>query len=182
MEVMVATMILGIGLLSIAAFMGGTVKTTRQSKYMSLATTLAVEKMEDLMRWDTGDHHVYVAAASTAGSLTSNTGASVTTRGSTVYVNYFDEIQMGSTGGSFAETVSAVSGSTTSYTTTSHFPTGIVSVASTSVAPVTFSFLRRWTIEMDQPVTGVKRITVVVTAQDPAIKPPVSFQMTAVRP
>jgi hypothetical protein len=35
---------------------------------------------------------------------------------------------------------------------------------------------------MDQPVTGVRRITVQVALTNSFLHPPVSFQMTTVRP
>lgn len=182
MEVMAASMVLAVGLVAVAAFMAGSLKGTRQSKYMSLATTLATEKLEDLMRWNEGDHHVYVPSGVMYGSLSSNQGQNITTRGSTVYINYFDQIGLSATAGSFSETVSSVSGTTTTYTTTNHFPSGVVSVASSTTAPTTISFLRRWTLEGDTPVAGVRRITVLVISQDPAIKPPVSYQISVVRP
>ena len=44
------------------------------------------------------------------------------------------------------------------------------------------AFKRRWIIEMDQPVTGVRRITVLVTLENQQVQPPVTFQMSMVRP
>ena len=179
MEVLAGTFLLTIGLVSMAALLGSSMKTTRQSKYMSLATALASEKLEDLSRWDSDDQQVYAPSGGTAGSLTSNTTQNVTISGTTVYVDYYDQIQLSATGGSFSETVSSSSGN---YTTTSHFPTGVILPSTSTTAPSGVSFLRRWLIEMDTPVAGVRRITVWVQAQDPAVKPPVTFQISMVRP
>jgi Tfp pilus assembly protein PilV len=179
MEVLAATFLLSVGLVSMAALLGGCLKTTRQSKYVSLATALASEKLEDLSRWDSDDQQIYAPSGGTSGSLTSNTSQNVTSSGVTIYVDYYDQIQLSATGGSFSETVSSSSGN---YTTTSHQPSGIISVTTSTTAPSAVSFLRRWIIEKDTPVTGVRRITVWVQAQDPAVQPPVTFQMSMVRP
>jgi hypothetical protein len=64
----------------------------------------------------------------------------VTVSGSTVYVDYYDQVRLSATGGSFSETVSSSSGN---YTTTSHLPTGVISVTTNTTAPATVSFLRR---------------------------------------
>jgi hypothetical protein len=44
------------------------------------------------------------------------------------------------------------------------------------------TFSRRWVIEQDQPVAGVRRITVLVTLMDRTVQPPLTFQMSMVRP
>jgi hypothetical protein len=44
------------------------------------------------------------------------------------------------------------------------------------------AFQRRWIIELNQPVTGVRRITVLVTCTNGFVQPPVTFQMSMVRP
>ena len=48
--------------------------------------------------------------------------------------------------------------------------------------PLGMSFDRRWVIEQNQPVAGVRRITVLVTLADKTLYPPVTFQMSMVRP
>jgi hypothetical protein len=55
------------------------------------------------------------------------------------------------------------------------------SASQPAAIPNSVAFHRRWVIEMDQPVTGVKRITVLVTLTNQYIKPPVSYQMSMVR-
>jgi hypothetical protein len=44
------------------------------------------------------------------------------------------------------------------------------------------TFHRRWLIEGDTPVTGVRRVTVIVTLANKTVTPTVNFQMSAVRP
>jgi hypothetical protein len=44
------------------------------------------------------------------------------------------------------------------------------------------TFDRRWVIEQDKPVAGVRRITVLVILADKTIQPPVTYQMSMVRP
>ena len=82
--------------------------------------------------------------------------------------------------------MSIVSGGTTSYKSTAHNPDGTITSTTSSTEPTAgpgvIAYHRRWTIEMDQPVTGVRRITVLVTLQGQVVNPPVSFQMTMVRP
>lgn len=120
------------------------------------------------------------------GRLTSDTSATVSSGGIPAeLVNYYDDVDIADTSGAISETVSVASGGSTSYKTTTHNPDGTISVSTASSAPSTqgaIAFHRRWTIEMDQPVTGVRRITVLVSLQGQVVHPPVTFQMTAVRP
>jgi hypothetical protein len=43
-------------------------------------------------------------------------------------------------------------------------------------------FERRWIVEMNQPVANVRRITVQVNLLNQTVQPPVTFQMSMVRP
>jgi hypothetical protein len=56
---------------------------------------------------------------------------------------------------------------------TSSTPPGFVSGA--------FAFERQWIIELNQPVAGVRRVTVRVTLLNQSVQPPVTFQMSTVR-
>ncbi|MGH9815389.1 MAG: type IV pilus modification PilV family protein [Candidatus Acidiferrales bacterium] len=181
-EVLVAVGILAVGLMAVAALITRTLKDTARSREMSLAALLASEKLEDLNRWPAVDPHVAVAPGATAGSLAADTTANVVVGGVATTVAYFDDIVEGQTPGFFSETVSGidpVSGGVI-YTTTTHAPDGTVTTTVSGAAPVGSSFKRRWTIEGDQPVAGVRQITVFVTNQDPAGA--VTFQMSTVRP
>ena len=183
---MVAILVLAIGLLSLAGLATQMLSGTSRSHFSSLAADLASEKLEDLSRWPSFDPNVYAASGTTVGSLTSDTSATVSSGGIPAeLVNYYDDVDIADLSGAISETVSVVSGGSTSFKTTTHNPDGTISVATSSSAPSTqgaIAFHRRWTIEMDQPVTGVRRITVLVSLQGQLVRPPVSFQMTTVRP
>lgn len=185
-ETMVAVLVLAIGLLAVAALTAKMVSGTSQSHYMSLAADLASEKLEDLNRWPSFDPNVYAAPASTAGSLTSDSSANVTSGGiGPELVNYYDDVAIADITGAISETVSIASGSSTSYKTTTHLPDGTITTATSTSAPSAsgaIDFHRRWAIEMDQPITGVRRITVQVSLPAEGNLPPLTYQMTMVRP
>ncbi len=144
---------------------------------MGLATTLASEKLEDLNRWPSVD-----ARVAAGGSLTSDT--------TTGTIDYFDDISLSNTNGQVSETIASTSGGTTTYTNIIHKATGEIVSSSTSVAPTVsgaIGFHRRWLIESSPSVnsitlTGIRRVTVLVTLTNQSIVPPVSFQMSLVRP
>jgi len=181
-EVLFSMLVLCVGLVALSSLAAQSLNGTARSRYMSLASTYASEKLEDLNHWPTSDPHVCVASGATAGSLTSDIQtASVTCNGLTDTVDYFDDVQIVDTNGAACETTSG-----TSYTTICHNANGTVTTTTSTVASTAnigaIAFHRRWTIEMDQPVTGIKRITVLVTLENGYMQPPVTFQMTAVRP
>ena len=185
-EVTVAIAILAVGLVALASMVAGTIKGTARSKYMSLAATLASEKLEDLNRWPAKDNNIAVTSGTTAGSLTSDVVQSVTVGATTESVNYFDEVLFASTQGAVSQTVSGLDNSSNVvYTTTTHQPDGTMGSTTSSAATLpanTIAFKRRWLIEQDVPVTGVRRITILVTLENDFVRPPVKFQMTTVRP
>jgi Tfp pilus assembly protein PilV len=188
LESLFAIGILTIGMVSMAALVAGALSGTGRSRYMGLATTLASEKLEDLNRWPESDPNVAVPTGSaTAGSLTSDLTQNVTIGAISESVNYFDEVILSSASGAISETHTSLdAGGNLQYTTTSHAADGKITVSSpSSTAPSTagtISFKRRWIIEKDQPSTGVNRITVRVTAINQSMNPPVSFQISMVRP
>lgn len=164
-ETMVAIVILAVGLLSAAALMSTSVKTTSQSHYMSMASMLASEKLEDLDRFDKND-----PAMVPGGSLAADTA------------NYFDNVQISSYNGSISETTST-GGVSTAYT---QQPGGSVTVTQGAGLPNptadTLTFDRRWQVVNNSPVNNVRTVTVLVTLTNQALKPPVTFQMSVVRP
>jgi len=199
LEVMVAIIVLTVGLLSAAALAARLMRGTTQSKYMSLAASLASEKLEDLNRWDSDNPQLCVPTGSTSvGSLTADVLQTTTCpSGSSGTVNYYDDVNMamtigtdcpGSSAGCFAETTSTISGGNTVYITTYHSPDGTITTSAASLTPpASRTFHRRWTIESNptisgSAVTGVRRVTVLVTLSDQSVRPPVSFQMSMVRP
>jgi prepilin-type N-terminal cleavage/methylation domain-containing protein len=194
-EVMVATAILTIGLVSVAALATTMLATGKRSKYMALASSLASEKLEDLSRYPASDPNVCIPTGDTSvGSLTTDvlqtTTCATGSSGSTAYDDDVD-ISFGnsstdcpSTGGCFAETISAVSNGVTTYSTTYHSPDGHISTpaSTTTASNQQMTFHRRWLVEGDTPVTGVRRVTVIVSLSNKTVTPTVTFQMSAVRP
>ena len=177
-EVLIAITILTVGVLSMALLGSRMMTTGQQSKYMSAAAQLASEKLEDLNRWDTTDAAVSVPVGiPSVGSL----GGDV--------AGYFDDVNLSvssgadcpnSTAGCFSESGSSVVAGVTTYTTIYHSPDGRVWYD--NAAPNKATFHRRWVIEANQPVVGTRRVTVLVTLANSAVKPAASFQMSIVRP
>ena len=107
-------------------------------------------------------------------------------------MNYYDNVYISDSNtsagvqtGAVTETVLGLVSGAETYTTLTHNPNGMLSQTQSASPPAAIpnaiAFHRRWVIEMDQPVTGVKRITVLVTLTNQYIKPPVSYQMSMVR-
>jgi Tfp pilus assembly protein PilV len=191
-EVVLACLIMTVALLA-AGFLAARMTTgTTQSKNMSTAAVLVSEKLEDLNRWDADDPQVCVPTGSTTvGSLTSDVSQTTSCpTGASATINYYDDVYpnlanganscTGTTEGCFAETVSSVSASGTVYTTTVHSPNGIVQTTSSTSPPGGATFHRRWVIEGNSPTSGVRRVTVQIV--DSSVNPPVSFQLSIVRP
>jgi prepilin-type N-terminal cleavage/methylation domain-containing protein len=193
-EVTLASFVLAVGLLSAGFLAGQMLVGTNRSKYMSVASTLASEKLEDLNRWDVDDPQICVPTGNpTAGTLASDINQTTTcAQGASANVSYYDDVYPNmangastcpnGTAGCFAETVASVVGGTPTYTTTVHSPTGTVQTTSSFASPTGESFHRRWVIEANSPTNGVRRVTVLITLTNSAIRPPVNFQMSLVRP
>lgn len=179
-EVLVAIVILAIGLLGMAALLARLSSTTTGSRYGGLQTLLASEKLEDLSRRPGVDPAI-AAPGGTAGNLAADFSQSVTVGAVTETVAYYDDVQVSSGNGGITESVSSGG---TNYIVTSHLPNGTASSAATTAAPAatsdTLTFKRRWLIEQDVPIVGVRRITVIVTLTDGIGSLP--FQMSTVRP
>ncbi|PYS16867.1 MAG: hypothetical protein DMG15_00915 [Acidobacteria bacterium] len=175
-EVLLASSVLAIGLLSAGLLAGQMVSGTNRSKYINAASTLASEKLEDLNRLDVQDPQICVPTGNTtAGSLASD-------------INQTTNLADGTgtcpdgTAACFAETVASVVGGTTTYTTTVHSPTGRVQSTSSTSSPTGPRFHRRWIIEANSPASGVRRVTILVSLTNSAVRPAVNFQMSNVRP
>lgn len=173
-EVAVAAFILIVGIVGVAGVIGSTLGNTERSEYMTQAATLATEKLEDLNRYPSTDANVSVPNGISVGSLAADTPG------------YYDEVYFSPTAGALVETTTSLSGGALQYSTTTYTPDGHMSApVITAAAPnATGStvFDRRWIIEQDQPVAGIRRITVLVTLQNQTTKSPVTFQMSMVRP
>ena len=184
---MVAIAILTIGLVSAAALLTQMLSNSGRSRYMSIAAMLASEKLEDLNRFPTDDPAIVVPAGPTAGSLTADTSQTVTVGANTESVDYFDVVQLSSGNGGISETSSGKDATgNTVYTTITHQPDGsVVSTVAGALPPLgadTLIFNRRWIIEKDQPVAGVRRVTVLVTLKNPVLSQTITFQNSMVRP
>jgi len=186
-EVLVAAVILLVGLVAAAGVVGSTLGNTARSEYMTQAATLATEKLEDLNRFPSTDANVAVPNGTSSGSLTSDALDTFTFNGTAATVNYYDEVYFSPTEGALEETTSSFDAmGNAQYSTISYTPDGVMSQSAPTSTPPNaagvISFERRWAIELNQPVTGVRRITVLVTLQNQSVQPPVTFQMSMVRP
>lgn len=182
-ETMVAMIILTVGLLGTAALMSRMNFSSSESRYMSTEALLASEKLEDLNHWPVNDPAIAVPTGTTAGSLTADTSQSVTVGAVTEQVDYFDMVLISAGNGTIIETVTSTNAlGATVYTTTTHSPDGSVTVATSTTSPSSADMLifkRRWIIEKDTPVTGVRRMTVAVSLQNMPKEP--QFQTSMVR-
>jgi hypothetical protein len=177
--VIVATFVLTAGLFT-TAIVTGKVRTPGRRKYMTFASMLASEKLDDLSRGDRNDPNVCVPAGSnSAGSLTADlTQTTTCLGGASDRVSYFDDITM-RPGGSYSETISSTSGGVPVYVTTVHAADGSISISTSDVPPDNPpTFHRRWIIERKSSATGGRQTTVLVTTVDRTVEPPVIFQMS----
>ncbi len=173
LEVIIAITVLAIGLSAMAALVATSLSGTEKARYMALATTLTSEKLEDLSRWPSVDPHV-----AAGGSITADTAVSG--------LNYYDDIDLSNTSGQVTETIATSTG----YSSVIHKATGEVDSNNNTPAPTgsgTLAFHRRWLIESNPTVNGVtltgsRRVTVVVSLTNLSVQPPVSFQMSVIRP
>jgi Tfp pilus assembly protein PilV len=174
-EVLVAAFVLFVGLVAVAGVVGSTLANTARSEYMTQAATLATEKLEDLNRYPISDANVAVPNNISAGSL----AADVT--------GYYDEVYYSPSEGALVETTTGLdANSNLQYTTMTYTPDGNMAgpTYATSAPDSTGSrvYERRWIIEQNQPVNGVRRVTVLVNLLNQATASGVSFQMSMVRP
>jgi prepilin-type N-terminal cleavage/methylation domain-containing protein len=194
MECMVALTILTIGMMSIALLMANVYQGTVRSRYMSLASMLASEKLEDLCSYSLSDPRAHLAGGVLASSMAGvQAPASATWNASTITVDYYDTVTFSNSSGAMNETFEILSGTTTNYVTQTFTADGLLHWDSTdgppyypskptTTAPSGETYLRTWQIQANTPVTGLTTITVLVTLMDDSVKPYVSFQMATVRP
>ncbi len=183
-EVLIAIFVFSTGLEMLFSLATMSLNGTAASRYRGMATTFASEKLEDLNRWPAADPNVCVSTG-TVGSLTSDVqAASVTCNGITDSINYYDDVAIADSNGQVCETVSMTTGGSL-VKSTCHKADGTTVSSTTATASVidvgAVAFHRRWTIEANQPVNGVKRITVLVTLENGYMNPPISVQESTVR-
>jgi prepilin-type N-terminal cleavage/methylation domain-containing protein len=178
-ETLVAMFIMAVGMLGVAALMSQMSGSSINSRYMSTEALLASEKLEDLSRYNSTDPNL---AAGGNVDLTKAAAA-----------GYSDQIQVstgtdGSPTGDIKETFTGTDVNGTYYVTISHSPNGTAQtsdkVYANPPAPTSdmASFGRRWLIEANTPVAGVRRITVLVNLTNAVQGQQATFQMSMVRP
>jgi Tfp pilus assembly protein PilV len=177
-EVVIAITVLVVGLCALAALVAQSLTGTTNARYLSTATTLASEKLEDLDRWPATDPHV-----SAGGSLTSDSAGTI---------NYYDDVDLSNASGQVAESTAGTTSGTTTYNNVTHSATGYIVDNSAATSPATtgtgtVTFHRRWLIEANPVVNGItltgnRRVTVLVTLATNTTGPGVSFQMSLIRP
>lgn len=186
-ETVLAISILAIGLLGVAALLAQLAGNSTSSRYMSEEALLASEKLDDLNRYPYNDPSIAVPNGTSAGSLTTDTTATVTANGLPAeVVDYFDQIRISSGNGNMVETVLGkdVNGNA-QYTTTTHAPDGTISVTKSAGPPAgsgdAITFSRRWVIEQSPAgmPAGVRRFTVLVSLQ--SVPLPTTFQASMLR-
>jgi prepilin-type N-terminal cleavage/methylation domain-containing protein len=169
-EMMVSILVLTIGLVGTAALMSSSVNMGAHARYQSTAALLASEKMEDLDRYPDGDPNL-VKGGSLAVDM----------------AGYSDQVQISTLNGNINETTTS-GGVTYLYT---QKPDGTVTVTPGAALPAAnqdiLTFDRRWLIAADPTVgpnviKGAVQITVLVTLNNQALKPPVTYQTSLVHP
>jgi len=182
LEVVAAAAILVLGLLGIAAMMNRMALHTNESRYQSDEALLVSEKLEDLNRYPTVDR-----ALLAGGSLTNN--VSLPNPNGTV-TDYFDQVQISTSNGSSVEiTTGKDTNGNPNYTQLVHTPNGgaqakVIPGPPPAPTPDMLVFNRRWLIEQDVPIAGVRRVTVIVSLANNLAGQAgaASFQATMVRP
>jgi len=143
-----------------------------------------------------GSNTCGITGETCVGSLLQDCNSTSTpiTCGGNANVSYFDTVSLSTQNGVMSETYEMTCtgppAGTGNFITVTYTPNGFtpnqspLNPALCNVNPpiVGMTFDRRWVIEQDQPVAGVRRITVLVTLVDKTIQPPVTFQMSMVRP
>lgn len=175
-----ASLALTAGLLAAAAVTRAAGKTHLRSNYLSFASKLVSEKLDDLKGWDRNDPSACVPAGSkSVGSLIHDLIQTTTcVGGASDRVSYFDDITMGPKG-SYSETISGMTGGTPAYVTTVHAADGSISISTSDIPPnEPVTFHRRWSVERIS--SNARRITVTVTLLDRAIQPGITLVASAV--
>lgn len=187
LEVIVSLTILSVGLLAVASLISSTSASGTRARYTNLTNVLASDKLDNLNKWPSTDPNVDCSSA-TCGSLS---GGATCASGNI----YCDTVTVTEAGGADYETQTQEVGGAPVTTTIVHTSSGCVDTpANCGVANPPgggSTFTRRWLITPNPTissaagsttVTGARRITVLVTLNNASINPPVTFQMSMVRP
>jgi type IV pilus assembly protein PilV len=180
-EVLGAIFLLAFGLLALAGFLSQMNLDTNQTRYMEVAAMLASEKLEDLSRVP----NVNAAMANSGGDLGSDSQATYNGQ----LVAYYDQVQISTDNGAATEVIVGTSNGQNGYWTVTHTAAGAASSVFATGTPTNptsdmLVYKRRWTVEVDQPVAKLRRVTVLVTLLSPAETgtKTAQFQATMVRP
>lgn len=191
-EVMVSILILAIGLLSVAAFVTGTVAMGTRARYMNMANVLASEKLDDLNKLPSTDPTLACAGAPAGGTVCGGLVG-----GAACGSSYFcDQVTVNEANGADYETQTEDVNGAPTISTIVHTSTGCVDTPANCGVPAPAgggsTFTRRWQITYDPTInavgggpttaTGTMRVTVLVTLNGGVASTPVTFQMSMVRP
>lgn len=191
-EVMVSLAILAVGLVAVAGLVTGMVKLGARARYENIANVLASEKLDSLNQWPSTELNGTVVADPNITPGGALAGPAVCAAGD----QWCDMVTVNEASGADYETQTIVENGVPTQVTMVHTNTGCVGTpAACGVANPPgggSTFTRRWLITWDPTITsvgggnmvanGVRRVTVVVTLNDASFKPPISFQMSMVRP
>lgn len=191
-EVMVSILILAIGLLSVAAFVTGTVAMGTRARYMNQANVLASEKLDDLNKLPSTDPTLSCAGAPAGGTVCGSLAG-----GASCGNSYFcDQVTANEANGADYETQTEDVNGVATVSTIVHTSTGCIDTPGNCGVPAPpgggSTFTRRWQITYDPTInavgggpttaTGTMRVTVLVTLNGGVNGKPVTFQMSMVRP
>ena len=184
-EVFVAMFVLTVGLVSLSS-LPLRLSVARRFAFLRLGCDPGVGKARGPEPLADGDPDVYVSSG-TAGSLSSDVQNSVTAPLDTETINYYDNVYI--TDNTFFQRARlpkrfSACGAwehTPRSLTTRRNPDGNREHQRRPPVTNVITFHRRWTIEANQPVSGVERITVLVTLLNQYVQPGVSYQMSFVR-
>lgn len=191
-EVMVSLAILAVGLVAVAGLIAGMVKLGARARYENIANVLASEKLDSLNQWPSTELNGAVVADQNITPGGALGGPAVCAAGD----QWCDMVTVNEASGADYETQTVVENGVPTQITMVHTNGGCVGTpAACGVANPPgggSTFTRRWLITWDPTITsvgggntvanGVRRVTVVVTLNDASFKPPISFQMSMVRP
>lgn len=180
-ETLVAMFIMAVGMLGVAALMGQMSNSSVQSRYMSTEALLASEKLEDLNHYGVSD-----PALTSGGGL----GADVAGFSDLIQVSAGKDMLQPGNGDppAMVEVSQGNDAGGAYYIRIRHSPDGTADTQKVYAAPPAATadmaqFDRRWLIEPDTPVAGVRRITVFVTLAGglQGVNQQESFQMSMVK-
>jgi len=179
-RVFIKVSIVAVSMVSTAVLLARISPDSRRSREWSLAGKLAAEKIEELKRLPADDPRLAVTDGKMAGCLTSNVSQEVGVGPGRSMVKYYDEVVVGDRAASSA----AANPTTTkpAFRDATPKPGTTFGETTNPNEPARTAFNRRWLIQKDVPVAGVKRVTVVVSLEGGDRKPPVTYQLSAAWP